>query len=212
MHSRTRIAVAAAAATALTATGTAAALASTTSAEHGSHAQTVSVSTKKPKPSPSSERQGHDALVAAIARELRLSAARVSVALAPLFAARSADPSSPVYAAAARSLGVSAQQLDSALVQAKQSLAETANPAPSPGSGKTAPSEQQGKDAMAAAVAGELHLSTARVSVALAPLFAAGSADPSSPVFAAAARSLGVSAQQLDAALVQAKQSAAGRS
>jgi hypothetical protein len=41
-------------------------------------------------------------------------------------------------------------------------------------------------------------------------LFAAGYADPSSPVFAAAARSLGVSTQQLLAALVHAKQSLAG--
>ena len=42
------------------------------------------------------------------------------------------------------------------------------------------------------------------------PLFAAGRADTSSPVFAAAARSLGVSTQQLSAALVHAKQSLAG--
>ena len=55
-----------------------------------------------------------------------------------------------------------------------------------------------------------MHLSTARVSAALAPLFAAGRADLSSPAFAAAARSLGVSAQQLSAVLMQAKQNLAG--
>ena len=59
------------------------------------------------------------------------------------------------------------------------------------------------------AVAGELHVSTAQVSAALQPLFAAGRADTSSPVFAAAARSLGVSTQQLYTALVHAKQSLA---
>ena len=40
--------------------------------------------------------------------------------------------------------------------------------------------------------------------------FAAGQADTSSPVFAAAARSLGVSVQQLSTALAHAKQSLAG--
>ena len=60
-----------------------------------------------------------------------------------------------------------------------------------------------------AAVAAELHVSTARVSAALQPLFAAGHADPSSPAFAAAARSLGVSSQQLSTALMHAKQSLA---
>ena len=71
-------------------------------------------------------------------------------------------------------------------------------------------SEKPGHDALVAAVAAELHVSTARVSAALRPLFAAGRADTSSPVFAAAARSLGVSTQQLSAALAHAKQSLAG--
>jgi len=44
----------------------------------------------------------------------------------------------------------------------------------------------------------------------LACASAAGRADTSSPVFAAAARSLGVSTQQLSAALAHAKQSLAG--
>jgi hypothetical protein len=54
-----------------------------------------------------------------------------------------------------------------------------------------------------------LHVSTARVSAALRPLFAAGQAGASSPVLLAAARSLGVSTQQLSAALVHGKQSLA---
>jgi len=60
-----------------------------------------------------------------------------------------------------------------------------------------------------AAVAEDLHVSTARVSAALQPLFAAGHADQSSSAFAAAARSLGVGTQQLFTALMHAKQSMA---
>ena len=67
-----------------------------------------------------------------------------------------------------------------------------------------------GHDAMVAVVARDLHRSTAQVSAALAPLFAAGHADPDSPVLAAAARSLGVSTQGLIAALTHAKESLAG--
>ena len=70
-----------------------------------------------------------------------------------------------------------------------------------------APAANAGHDAIVAAVAQELHVSTARVSAALQPLFAAGRVDTSSPVFAAAARSLGVSTQQLATALVHGKQS-----
>ena len=44
--------------------------------------------------------------------------------LQPLFAAGHADTSSPAFAAAARSLGVSTQQLSTALMHAKQSLAQ----------------------------------------------------------------------------------------
>jgi hypothetical protein len=71
-----------------------------------------------------SEKPGHDAMVAAVAAELHLSTARVSAALQPLFAAGHADSSSPAFAAAARSLGVSTQQLLTALMHAKQSLAQ----------------------------------------------------------------------------------------
>ena len=72
-----------------------------------------------------------------------------------------------------------------------------------------AASEKPGHDAMVAAVAAQLHVSPARVAAALQPLFAAGHADTSSPAFAAAARALGVSTGQLDAALMHAKESLA---
>jgi len=151
-----------------------------------------------------------------VAQELHVSTARVSAALRPLFAAGTADTSSPVFAAAARSLGVSTQQLSAALAHAKQSLAGGTHAKQSPGGSKAVGSksaeERQGHDAITAAVAQELHVSTARVSAVLRPLFAAGTADTSSPVFAAAARSLGVSTQQLSAALAHAKQSLAGGS
>jgi hypothetical protein len=69
-----------------------------------------------------------------------------------------------------------------------------------------------GTDPFPAAVAGVLHVSTARANTALRPLLTAGTVDPSSREFAAAARSLGVSPQQLAEALAQAKQSlAAGK-
>jgi hypothetical protein len=153
--------------------------------------------------------------VAAVARELHVSTARVSAALQPLFAAGHADTSSPAFAAAARALGVSTQQLQTALAHAKQSLAGSPQARPGPDGAKTplagskAAAERPGHDAMVAAVAAELHLSRARVSAALQPLFAAGHADTSSPAFAVAARALGVSTQQLDTALMHAKQSLA---
>ena len=61
-------------------------------------------------------------------------------------------------------------------------------------------------------MAAQLHVSTASVSAALAPIFAAGHADPASPAFAAAARALGVSTQRLADALTHAKLSLAGGS
>jgi hypothetical protein len=206
MRNRTRMIAAAAAVSAALAAGSTAAVASGTGAKPGAAAKTVSAS----------EKPGHDAMVAAVAGELHVSTTRVSAALQPLFAAGHADTSSPAFAAAARSLGVSAEQLNAALVHAKQSLAAGQHAAQGPdGAKKVAPGgskaaeEQQGHDAMVAAVAGELHVSTTRVSAALEPLFAASHADTSSPAFAAAARSLGVSTQQLFTALMHAKQSLA---
>ena len=113
MRNRTRIIAAAAAITAAVAAGSTAAVASSTGGKPGAPAKTMSAS----------EKPGHDAMVAAVARELHVSTARVSAALQPLFAAGHADPSSPAFAAAARALGVSTQQLSTALIHAKESLA-----------------------------------------------------------------------------------------
>jgi predicted anti-sigma-YlaC factor YlaD len=153
-------------------------------------------------------------MVAVVARDLHRSTAQVSAALAPLFAAGHADPNSPVLAAAARSLRVSTQGLIAALTHAKESLAGAAGTRQDPGGGsKTGTAaDKAGHDAMAASVASELHLAVARVSAALAPLFASGQAEPDSPLLQAAARDLGVSAQQLNTALVHAKQSLASAS
>ena len=153
---------------------------------------------------------GHAAMVAVVARDLHLSTAQVAAALAPIVAAGHAGPLSPVLAAAARSLGVSTQGLIAALTHAKESLAGAAGTKQGPGGSKAgSPADKAGHDAMVAAVAGELHVSTAKVSAALAPLVAAGRADTDSPAFAAAAHDLGVSAQQLNTALMHAKQSLA---
>jgi hypothetical protein len=89
--------------------------------------------------------------------------------------------------------------------------AKPAAPAAVKTRGSTAAADQQAHAAMTASVARALHVSTARAAAALQPLFAAGHADPASPSFAAAARSLGASPQQLDTALAQAKQSLAAR-
>ena len=115
MRNRTRMIAAAAAVTAALAAGSTAAVASATGAKPGAPAKAMSAS----------EKPGHDAMVAAVARELHLSTVRVSAALQPLFAAGHADTSSPAFAAAARALGVSTQQLDTALAHAKQSLAQS---------------------------------------------------------------------------------------
>lgn len=128
MRNRARMIAAVAVTAAFAAGTTGAAVASTAGAKHGASAKTMSASAKpggsKTAGSKSAEeRQGHDAITAAVAQELHVSTARVSAALQPLFAAGRADTSSPVFAAAARSLGVSTQQLSVALVHAKQSLA-----------------------------------------------------------------------------------------
>ena len=123
MRHRTRMIATAAAITAALAAGTGAAVASTTGATPSAPAKTMSASEKPGGAKSAEERQGHDAITAAVAQQLHVSQARVSAALQPLFAAGRANTSSPVLAAAARSLGVSAQQLNAALVHAKQSLA-----------------------------------------------------------------------------------------
>jgi hypothetical protein len=224
MRSRTRVIAATAAVTAALAAGGGAAVASSTGAKPGAPAKAMSAS-HKPRPSAAEEQQGHDAIVAAVAGRLHVSAAQVSAALQPMFAAGYADPASPAFAAAARALGVSAAELNSALVHAKLSQtaavrarqafagaktngAKGGNSAPDSKSAE----EQQGHDAIAAAVARALHVSTSRVGAALQPIFAAGYADSASPALAAAARALGVSTAQLSSALASAKQSLAAAS
>jgi trimeric autotransporter adhesin len=224
MRNRTRLIAATTAVTAALAAGSAAAVASTAGGKPGAPAKSATAGAK-PRGSrvvgsrSAEEQQGHEAIATAVARELHLSMAQVIAALHPLFAAGQAGTSSPVFAAAASSLGVSTQQLAAALSQAKQSLTagtqaeQSTTGAKAVGSkavGSKSGEQQQGHNAIIAEVAQELHLSTAEVSAALQPLFAAGQAGPSSPVFVAAARSLGVSTQQLSAALAQGKQSMAG--
>ena len=111
---------AATAVTAALAAGTGAALAASASGNPTAHAKTTAASRKHGGPAATA---GHDAMAAAVAQELHLAVARVSAALAPLFAASGAAPDLTILHAAARSLGVSTQQLNTALVHAKQSLA-----------------------------------------------------------------------------------------
>jgi hypothetical protein len=205
MRNRTKMMAAATAVAAALAAGSTVAAASGTGGKPGVPAKAVSAS----------EKPGHDAMVAAVAAELHVSTARVAAALQPLFAAGHADASSPAFAAAARALGVSTGQLNAALIHAKQSLVAASQVKQRPEGVKPASAaakaadERRAHDAMVAAVAAELHVSPAQASAALRPLFAAGHADTSSPAFAAAARALGVSTAQLDAALIHAKQSLA---
>src|SRR5260370_31143087 len=177
MRSRTRMIAAAAAVAAALAAGSTAAVAAATGGKPGAPAKTMSAS----------EKPGHDAIVAAVARELHVSAARVSAALQPLFAAGHADTSSPAFAAAARPLGVSTQQLSAALAHAKQSLAGGLQATQSPDGSKTAPDgsrtapggsktaeERQGHDAVGAEGGGEKHPRTGRGGTAPRPPVAGG--------------------------------------
>ena len=216
MRSRTRIIAAAAAVSAAVAAGSGVAVAASEGGTPAAHARTTSAAVK----GGNAANAGHNAMVAVVARDLHRSTAQVSTALAPLFAAGHADPNSPVLAAAARSLGVSTQGLIAALTHAKLSLAGPGATKQGPASTKQGTAgtkagtaaDKAGHDAMAASVASELHLSAAQVSAALAPLFAAGRAEPDSPLLRAAARDLGVSVQQLNTALMHAKQSLASTS
>jgi len=142
MHSRTRAIAAAAIAAALAAGGAGAAMASTTGTKPGAPPKTVSASAKSAGDTDlggdlrgskaalangaganAAPQPGADALPAAVAGELHVSVARATTALRPLLAGGKIDSSAQDFAAAARSLGVSPQQLSAALVQAKQSLA-----------------------------------------------------------------------------------------
>lgn len=194
MRNRTRVIAAAAAVTAALAAGSiAAAVASTTGAKPGAHTKIASASEKRAAGSDLAARLG----VSPDRLDQALRAVKISLGKA------SAKPTEGQFdAALARILGIPLARVQRAL------------PAEQPAGSKPAGSKRAvrpgNNDALTAAVARELHVSTARVSAALRPLFAAGTADSSSPVFAAAARSLGVSTGQLSAALVHAKQGLAG--
>lgn len=194
MRNRTRVIAAAAAVTAaLAGGGTVTAMASTAGAKPATHAKTVPTSYQC---APASD----------LAARLGVSPARLDRALWAVktsLSAASAKPAEGQFdAALARALHVSQARVRHAFAAEKPCEPKT-------GGTKTAPSGQQGHEALAMAVARELHISLAKVNAALQPLFAAGRADPSSAVFTAAARALGVSPGQLDAALISAKESLA---
>ena len=198
MRNRTRmIAAAAAVAAALAAGGTATAMASTAGAKPDAHATTASVSARCAPDS------GLPGLLGVSPTRLDRALRAVKVSLIT----RTGNVTEDQFdAALARNLGISQAQVRRAFAAEKSCGSKPAG-SKSPRSGTAA---QPGDEALAAAVARDLHVSTAAANAALRPLFAAGNADPSSPTFATAAHSLGVSPQQLAAALAYAKQSLAG--
>jgi 2-hydroxychromene-2-carboxylate isomerase len=197
MRNRTRVIAAAAVTAALAAASTATAMASTTGTKPNAHATTVSVSVRCAPDS-------------ALAGLLGVSPTRLDQALRAVkvsLITRTGNVTEDQFdAALARNLGISQAQVRRAFAAEKSCGSKPAG-SKSPRSGTAA---QPGDEALAAAVARDLHVSTAAANAALRPLFAAGNADPSSPTFATAAHSLGVSPQQLAAALAYAKQSLAG--
>jgi hypothetical protein len=182
---------------ALAAGGTTAAAAASTGAKPGANGATASVSL----------RCGPDSDLAA---GLGVSPVRLDQALRAVKISLSTTGANPTEeqfdAALARALGIPQARVRQAFAAEKSC---NSKPVGSKSPRSSSPG-QRGNEALATAVARELHVSTAQVNAALRPLLAAGYADPSSPTFAAAARSLGVSTQQLSAALDAAKQSLAG--
>ncbi len=208
MRNRTRV-IAAAVTAAIVAGSTAAAVASTTGAKPAARAQTVSASGKCTADSDLATRLGVPSA------RLDQAGRAVKTSLSKAGAKPTEDQ---VDAALARALGISQARVRQALAAQKPCVSKATDSKAADSKAadsKAAHSEAASRlsqDALTAAVARDLHVSTARVKAALRPLFAAGHADPSSPVFAAAARSLGVSTQQLSAAVVHAKESLAGAS
>src|SRR5215467_3680422 len=197
MHNRTRMIAAVAAGTvALGAVSTAAAVASTADGKPGAHSKTAS---------PGGKRGGEGDLAA----RLGVSPARLDHAIRAAKISLSKSNVKPTErqfeTALARILGIPLARVQQAFPAAMSggSKAARAKAAGSKAATRTA------NHAFSVAVARELHVSAARVETALRPMFAAGYADPSTPAFAAAARSLGVSVHQLSAALVHAKKSLA---
>lgn len=196
MRNRTRVIAAAAVATAALA-GSSAAVASTpgttTAAQApAARAKTVSTGAKCFPGSPVAARLGVssdrlDQALRSFKMSVRTTTGDVSL--------------NQFYTAVARNLGVSQTRVRQAFMAGNPGCTKAGGPKPG--------GIKQAQAAMAAVVARELHVSTARVAAALRSVFAAGHADTGSPAFAAAARSLGVSTQQLATALMHAKESLA---
>jgi hypothetical protein len=196
MRNRTRVIAAAAVTAALAAASTATAMASTTGTKPNARATTVSVSVRC---APDSDLAG---LLGVSPTRLDRALRAVKVSLIT----RTGNVTQDQFEAAlARSLGISQARVRRAFADEKSCGSKPVG-SKSP---RSATAAQPGDEALAAAVARELHVSTAAANAALRPMFTAGYADPSSPAFAAAAHSLGVSPQQLAAALAYAKQSLA---
>jgi hypothetical protein len=191
MRNRTMMAAAGAVTAALAAGSISAAVASTTGATPAARHKAVSAGAKRADDGDLAARLG----VSPARLDQALRTVKISLIRAH------AQPSQRQFdAALARILGIPQARVRQAFPVGKRGSKAIGAEAP----------VRASENALTAAVARELHVSTTRVSKALRPLFAAGRADPSSPSFAAAARSLGVSIQQLTAALVHAKQSLAG--
>jgi len=192
MRNRTMMAAAGAVTAALAAGSIGAAVASTTSAKPSAHQKAMSASPKRAADSD-------------LAARLGVSPARLDQALRTVKTSlirANAKPSPGQFdAALARVLGIPQARVRQAFPAGKRAGVKAIG---------SEAAVRAGDNALTAAVARELRVSTTQVSEALRPLYAAGRADPSSPAFAAAARSLGVSIHQLVAALVHAKQSLAG--
>jgi hypothetical protein len=201
MRNRTRVIAAAAAVTAALAGSTAAAMASTPTATPTTQVKTVSGGAKCAT--------GTD-----VAARLGVSPDRLAQALRAIktsFRNTSGRVTQNQFdAAVARNLGISQARVHQAFAAGSPGCimpggSKSGGPKPA-----AFQNERQAQTDMTAVVAKELHISTARVTAALRPMFAAGHADSDSSAFAAAARSLGVSTQQLATALMHAKESLAG--
>jgi hypothetical protein len=207
MRNRTRVVAAAAAVTAALAGSTAAALASTSGATPGTKTTTTTASVSG-GPASAKCPAGTDIAARLGVTPGRLDQALRSVKSGLVHETGGTVTQSQFDAAVARNLSVSSVKVQQAFAAGDPGCAKPGGSAP--GGSKPAPSrasEQQAQAAITAVVARELHVTRAQASAALRSIFAAGHADPQSASFAAAARSLGVSTQQLNNALMHAKES-----
>src|SRR5260370_19179017 len=167
MHNRTKMIAAAAAVAAAIAAGSTAAAVASTSPKPGAHAKTVSAS-------------GKPVADGDLGARLGVTPARLDQALRAVKTSLGKTGNTPT-----------ADQFDATLARIlgiPQARVRQAFPAEQPARSKAAGSKAAvppGNEALTAAVASALHVSTARVNAALPPLYAAGEADPPAPVFAA---------------------------